>query len=192
MSYERVSVKKASSNAGRPKGKAAYIVLFDWEDIQTYTRDDKGVRVTAFAFKTGKKPIGIYATDSTQNVFHQLSGNDDARGFIHHVDFEHPGDSLELNEFLENNVNGRLGGILVPCGDPDCKIAGLPCNPLKFTQDNGQSNNEGTKHTIQLVQSFAGAALGHISKQLIPITDDAVVNSALGLPGTGGSVGDGL
>jgi hypothetical protein len=181
MPYARVTVKKASENAGRAKGKAAYLIVFDWRDVATCTRDDKGVKITAFTFKADKKPIGIYATQTTQNVYHQAAGSDDARAFIHHADFEHPGDSLELNEFIENNSNVPLGVIQVPCSGTDCRIAGLQCNPLFITQDNGQANNEATKHAIQLVQSFGGAVLGHIEKSLVPATDNADVNTELGL-----------
>jgi len=191
MAYTRVSVKKNGPNPGRPTGKAGYVIVFDWSQVQTYTRDEKGVKVTAFAMKGVEKPIGVYATDSSQNVYHQLAGADDARGFIHHADFSPPGDSLELNEFLENNANGRLGAIFVPCGGGDCRIAGLPCNPLKVTQDNGQNNAEGVKHDIQLVQSFAGPVLGQIAKSLVPPTDDAIVNAELGL-GAAGSDGEGM
>jgi hypothetical protein len=191
MAYARVSVKKNGANPGRPTGKAGYIILFDWSQVKTYTRDDKGVKVSAFEMQGEEKPIAVYATDSTQNVYHQSAGNDDARGFIQHADFSHPGDSLEFNEFVENNVNGRLGAIFVPCSGTDCRIAGLPCNPLKMTQDNGQNNAEGTKHDVQLVQSFAGPALGHIDKSLVPATADTAVNAELGLPVTG-SDGEGI
>ena len=55
--YTMVSVPKKTSNAGRPKGKKSYIVLFRWEDVKTYTRDEKGVKVSAFEMMAGKKPI---------------------------------------------------------------------------------------------------------------------------------------
>ena len=38
--YSMVSVPKKASNAGRPKGKKSYIVLFRWEVVKTYTRDE--------------------------------------------------------------------------------------------------------------------------------------------------------
>lgn len=181
MSYARVSVKKAGDNAGRAKGKRSYLIVFDWRDVQTHTRDDKGVKVTAFAFLPDKKPIGVYATPTTQNVYHQAAGASDGRSFIHHCDFEHPGDALEFNEFIENNSNTPLGVIQVPCQGNDGRIAGLPCNPLEITQDNGQANNEATKHAIQMVQMFGGAVLGHIDKSLVPETDNAEINAELGL-----------
>jgi len=46
--YSMVSVKKKSDQAGRSSGKKMYIVLFRWEDVATFTKDEKGVKVTAF------------------------------------------------------------------------------------------------------------------------------------------------
>jgi len=190
--YTFVSVPKASSNAGRPTGKKSYLLVFRWADVETFTRAAGDVRVSAFAFKDGKKPVGIYATNTTQNVYHQTSGEKDARGFIHHADFEFPGDSEAFDQFMENNINEELGVIQVSCdASSDCKIAGLPCNPMSITQDNGQDNKDANKHTVTMSQEFAGAALGRIAKNLVPATDNNDVNAALGLPATG-SDGEGI
>lgn len=54
--YAMVSVPKKASNAGRPKGKKSYIVIFRWEDVKTYERDEKGVKVKAFEMMSGKSP----------------------------------------------------------------------------------------------------------------------------------------
>ena len=69
--YKMVSVPKKSSNAGRPKGKKSFIILFLWKDVAEHERDEKGVRVTKFKMATGKKPIAVYATDSMpfKNIF---------------------------------------------------------------------------------------------------------------------------
>ncbi len=137
-----VSVPKKSSNAGRPKGKKSYIEIFRWEDVKT---DEKGVKVTAFEMMPGKKPIAVYATDSTINIYHSSEGEDDARGFIHHVDYEHPGTELEHDEFVNNNINENLGAIVFGCSGEDAKIAGTPCTPLKMTKADSQDNKEGDK-----------------------------------------------
>ena len=140
--YTMVSVPKKTSNAGRPKGKKSYIVLFRWEDVKTYTRDEKGVKVSAFEMMAGKKPIAVYATDSTINIYHSSEGEDDARGFIHHVDYEHPGTELEHDEFVNNNINENLGAIVFGCSGDDAKIAGTPCTPLKMTKADSLDNKK--------------------------------------------------
>ena len=183
--YSLVSVPRKSNNAGRATGKKGYIVLFRWDDVATFTKDAKGVKVTAFAFAEGKKPIAVYATQSTINIYDTAEGDPDARGFIQHVDFEHPGSEVEFKEFLNNNVNENLGAIVINCAGDECKIAGTPCTPLSFSTAEGQDNNEANKTTINLASALRGDTLGVISKALIPKTDNDEINTILGLTGTG-------
>lgn len=190
--YAFISVPRKSNNAGRATGKKNYIVLFRWDDVATFTKDEKGVRVTAFQFAESKKPIGIYATQSTINIYDTAEGDPDARGFIHHVDFEVPGSEVEFKEFLNNNVNENLGAIVINCAGSDCKIAGTPCTPLSMSTAEGQDNNEANKTTINLASSLRGDTLGVIAKSLIPLTDDDTVNSVLGLTGAESSQGGGV
>ena len=190
--YAFISVPRKSNNAGRATGKKNYIVLFRWDDVATFTKDEKGVRVTAFALQAEKKPIGVYATQSTINVYETAEGDDDARGFIQHVDFEHPGSEVEFKEFLNNNVNENLGAIVINCAGDDCKIAGTPCTPLKMSTAEGQDNNEANKTTINLASSLRGDTLGVIAKSLIPLTDDDTINTVLGLTAAESSEGGGV
>ena len=179
--YSMISVPRKDNNAGRASGKKSYIIIFRWDDIQTFSKDEKGVKVTAFEFQEGKKPVAVYATDSTINIYHTAEGDDDARGFIHHVDFDHPGSEVEWDEFVNNNVNENLGAIVINCSGDDCKIAGTPCTPLKMSTAEGQDNNEANKTTVNLASSLRGDTLGRIAKSLIPATDNEEINAILGL-----------
>ena len=190
--YAFISVPRKSNNAGRATGKKNYIYLFRWDDVKTFTKDEKGVRVTAFALQADKKPIGVYATQSTINIYDTAEGDPDARGFIHHVDFEHPGSEVEFKEFLNNNVNENLGAIVINCAGEDCKIAGTPCTPLKMSTAEGQDNNEANKTTINLASTLRGDTLGVIAKSLIPLTDDDTINTVLALTGAESSQGGGV
>lgn len=180
--YSMISVPRKNNNAGRASGKKSYIIIFRWDDVKTFTKDEKGVKVTAFDFQEGKKPVAVYATDSTINIYHTAEGDDDARGFIHHVDFDHPGSEVEWDEFVNNNVNENLGAIVINCSGDDCKIAGTPCTPLKMSTAEGQDNNEANKTTVNLASSLRGDTLGRIAKSLIPATDNEEINAILGLP----------
>lgn len=180
--YSMISVPRKNNNAGCASGKKSYIIIFRWDDVKTFTKDDKGVKVTAFEFQEGKKPVAVYATDSTINIYHTAEGDDDARGFIHHVDFDHPGSEVEWDEFVNNNVNENLGAIVINCSGDDCKIAGTPCTPLKMSTAEGQDNNESNKTTVNLASSLRGDTLGRIAKSLIPATDNEEINAILGLP----------
>ena len=180
--YSMISVPRKNNNAGRASGKKSYIIIFRWADIKTFSKDEKGVKVTAFEFQEEKKPVAVYATDSTINIYHTAEGDDDARGFIHHVDFDHPGSEVEWDEFVNNNVNENLGAIVINCSGDDCKIAGTPCTPLKMSTAEGQDNNEANKTTVNLASSLRGDTLGRIAKSLIPATDNEEINAILGLP----------
>lgn len=180
--YSMISVPRKNNNAGRASGKKSYVYIFRWDDIKTFSKDEKGVKVTAFEFQEGKKPVAVYATNSTINIYHTAEGDDDARGFIHHVDFDHPGSEVEWDEFVNNNVNENLGAIVINCSGDDCKIAGTPCTPLKMSTAEGQDNNESNKTTVNLASSLRGDTLGHIAKSLIPATDNEEINAILGLP----------
>jgi len=180
--YSMISVPRKNNNAGRASGKKSYIIIFRWADIKTFSKDEKGVKVTAFEFQEGKKTVAVYATDSTINIYHTAEGDDDARGFIHHVDFDHPGSEVEWDEFVNNNVNENLGAIVINCSGDDCKIAGTPCTPLKMSTAEGQDNNEANKTTVNLASSLRGDTLGRIAKSLIPATDNEEINAILGLP----------
>ena len=190
--YAFISVPRKSNNAGRATGKKGYIVLFRWDDVATFTKDAKGVRVTAFSFAESKNPIAVYTTQSTINIYDTAEGDPDARGFIHHVDFEHPGSEVEFKEFLNNNVNENLGAIVINCAGEDCKIAGTPCTPLSISTAEGQDNNEANKTTINMASTLRGDTLGVIAKSLIPVTDDDEINTILGLTGTESSQGGGV
>lgn len=181
--YTFVTVPKISSNAGRPTGKRSYLIFFKWDDVKTFTKDDKGVNVTAFALNTAKTPVGVFATDSTINIYHSLEGDNEARGYIQKVDFEHPGTDQEFDEFANNNANEKLGVIVVSC-DPSvtvCKIAGTPCTPLYFSKNDSEDSGTNNKSTVNLASALRGSTIGRIAKTLIPVTDNTEVNTILGL-----------
>jgi hypothetical protein len=183
-----VSVPKKSPNAGTGKGKKSFIVIFRWNDVATYERDEKGALVKAFAMKAGKKPVGVYATTPTININHASEGDKDARGFIHKVAFEHPGSSLEYDEFVGNNINEDLGAIVVNC-DESAKIAGTPCTPLAITKNESQDSKDGDKTSVEMSSELRGPVIGYIPKALIPATDNEEVNAILGLSAGGGEAG---
>lgn len=185
--YSMISVPKQKDNAGRPQGRHAYILFIDVEDIALYQRDEKGVKMSSFTLKAGKKPIGVYHTPSTGNVYDTAEGEEDNKGYIHNVEFEHPGNSQEFLEFKENCINKGLLAISVPCDiTEDAVIAGFPCCPLRFSEANGQNNKDGNKQTVKLATTVRKSVLGIIPRSLIPATDNDSINTILGIPGEQG------
>lgn len=176
-----VSVKRVSSSAGRPKGKKHYLVLFRWEDVKEITKDTDGISVTALSFNEGKTPIGVYATSKTIKAWDTLTGDTDAKGYLHHVAFESPGDTKEMASLRNQLVNEDLGAIVINCSGDDAKLAGSPCTPLVFSSDEGQDDTEACKNVIELASEMPSSPLARIPLNLVPKTDDEEINTYLGL-----------
>lgn len=171
--YASVSVPHKGPNAGRPKPKKDHLVIFRWADVETDTTDEKGVNITAFAFKAGKKPIGVYQTQSGASIYESSNGEPGlSQGQVHHCDLEHPGTGLEISEFRENNSNVALGAIQVYC-DPavKCKLAGSRGNPLYLTTET-KDGKDGDISSIKLAQAFQGGVIRLMDKALVPDIDD--------------------
>ena len=182
--YSMVSVPKQGSNPGMPAGKKNILVIFDFDDVATYTRDEKGVTITAFAMKTGKTPIGLFINETSIDAGDEVEGDNYARGFIHHVNGDHPGTELAAAEFKANNVNANLGAIVIDC-DPTAttvKVYGTPCAPLKMNAANEQDTNEAHNQHFELRTEQRTWPVGIMAKTLVPSTDNEAINAYLGLP----------
>lgn len=181
MAETLVSVKKAGKAAGRSKGKKHYIYLFLWEDVAEFTKDEDNITVTDFSFKEGKKPIGVYATSKSIKIYDTITGDADAKGYLHHVALESPGDTKEMAVLRDKISNEDLGAIVFNCAGEEFKLAGTPCTPLTVSSDEGQDDSEACKNVIELASETPSSPLARIPLSLIPQTDDPDINTYLGL-----------
>lgn len=182
--YSMVSVPKQGDNPGMPEGKKNVVIIFDFEQVKTYTRDEKSVTVSAFELNTGVTPIGLFVNEATIDAGDEVEGDAYARGFIHHVNADHPGTEAAVAEFKANNINANLGVIIMPC-DPSAttaKIYGTPCAPLKMQAANEQDTNEAHNNHFELKTEQRTYPVGIMAKTLIPATDNNEINAYLGLP----------
>lgn len=182
--YAFVSIPKKSNNSGRATGKKPYIVLVRVCDLKTFTKDVKNIRVTALEVIAATKPIGIYATGTTVKGTDAVEGDDDARGFIHSLTFEHPGSDIEIQEFKEANVNEPMIAIVGDCNDQDFTVYGTPEAPLNMSKADQEDSKDKKNNSFEFKTSYRTAPLGKIVKTLIPATDNDTVNVALGLTAT--------
>lgn len=192
--YSMVSVPKDGNNPGMPNGKKNILIIFDFDQVKTYIRDEKGVTITAFALKDGKTPIGLFVDENSIDSGDEVDGDSYARGFLHHVNADHPGTELTVVEFKANNVNSNLGAIVVSC-DPavtTCKVYGTPCAPLKMQAGNEQDTNEAHNNHFELKAQQRSYPVGIMAKSLIPATDNADINTYLGISAPEPEDGDGV
>lgn len=188
VTYSMVSVPKQSNNQGMPEGKKNIMIIFDFDKVKTYTRDAKNVRVTAFELQANETPIGMFVNEKTIDAGDEVEGDAYARGYLQHVNADHPGADLAAAEFKANNVNANLGVIIVPC-DPsatDCKIYGTPCAPLKIQQAQENDTSDAHNQHFELKSETRSFPVGIMAKTLIPETDNAEINAYLGLPVSSG------
>lgn len=177
-----VSVPKQSNNQGMPESKKNIVVIFDF-DKATMVRDEKGVTVTSLTMLNSATPIGLFVNERTIDAGDQVEGEDYERGFIHHVNFQHPGGDLAFTEFKANNVNANLGAICIPCdpGVTTAKVYGTPCAPLKMQKADFTDSADAHRQEVELKSSARTYPAGIIAISSIPATDNADINAFLGL-----------
>lgn len=161
--YAMVSVPKKSSNAGAPKPKKDKIIIFRWSDVATMpVRDPKGVLVTAdFVLDPAADAIEVYYTPGTLSAKQNSEGDVDAKAWLQEWIISHPGDSLEIDEFLANNLNENLGTLSIPFdAAEDKKLGGAPEAPLQFEAES-TDDKEGVKNVITLKSTMRGPRIAH-------------------------------
>ena len=172
FAYTLVSVHKNGTNPGRSKPKKDKLIIFKMDDVATWpSRDDNGIKITAdVILKAGKTAAHLYFTPGTITIGNKSSGNPDAKGYEQQIDFQHPGSALEIEEFLENNLNANLGVIIQYCDSNIVKLAGSLCNPLQMEVDSKDDNKEDiSKITLKSVQVGSRVA---IYEGTIPALDE--------------------
>ncbi len=155
MSYTRKTVGLPAAGAGNPSPKSPTIQIFEVGDIATYPTREVGVTTAAegFAFITGKEPIAVYATPSTIEILQEAEGDADARGYKKGVKFDHPGNSTDIEDFIEYHSNKNLIAVVSNFSGTKQRIIGSPDNPLSLKAEN-QDTKDGAKNTITLQQDI--------------------------------------
>jgi hypothetical protein len=150
--YTKVNVGRPStSNAGSGGNRKDKVTFYDLDDVATFpSRDAAGVRITDnITMKPGKYGVQVYGTITTMNDGFTTEGDPDKRGFMPNVSFEHPGDSLEILEFIQNWTNKNIVVILEKCDGSVKKLYGTPCSPLQLNPE-AVSSNEENRNTLAL------------------------------------------
>ena len=171
MSYTKVSVLKKVDNAGRPVSFRDRVILFEIEDVLTFpTRDAKGVLVSGdLVMKPGKAAIEMYVTPKTLKVFNTPEGDPDKKGYIQNLEFEHPGDELEYNEFAENCINRNFAALVSRWDGTNVRLVGSPGCPLQFA-DEGQNDSEAVTNVVKFTSLLRGPRIAHYTGAM-PVLD---------------------
>lgn len=176
MSFAKTSVLKSATNnnPGRPTSFKDRVVLFEWDDVLTLpARDANGIKITGnLVMKAGANAIEMYVTPKTLKAFDTSEGDPDKKGFIQHLEFEHPGDELAYAEFAENMINKNLGAIVMKFDGSDKRMMGTPACPLQF-QHEGQNDSEAVTNMVKFESLLRGPKVAHYAGTIPTLDNDA-------------------
>jgi len=163
--FAKVSILKKSDNAGRPESFKDRIVLVDTADILNFpTRDAKGILMAGVDNNLTVKPdanaIEIYVIPKTLKIANKGEGDADKKGYIQSMEFEHPGDELEFNEFAENCVNKNFVALVSRWDGSRKRLLGTPGCPLQFS-DEGQNDSDAITNKIKFESLIRGPRIAH-------------------------------
>lgn len=173
MTYVIKSIGRPAGGAGNPTPKNPNVLLFVIEDVETYPTRTVGVTTASegFKLKEGKKLFGLYLTPASIEILQEAEGEADARGYKKGVKGEHPGNSVQSEDFVEYYSNRNLGAFVLNCNDKSARLIGDPCNPLSMKVETTESK-EGTKKTITLQQDVRDEfRILNYTGELPPIVD---------------------
>lgn len=171
MAYTMVSVLKTNANAGRPTAFKDRVVIWKWDDVDSNpSRDASGVKIAGnLTLLAGKTAIEIYVTPKTLKAYDTSEGDPDKKGFIHHLEFEHPGDELAYAEFVENMINENVGAIIQKCDGTSKRLLGTKCCPLQLTHE-GKNDSEAVTNMVKFESLLRGPKIAHY-EGVVPTLD---------------------
>lgn len=145
MTYVRKNVNKSAvPGAGAATPKDPNVAIFKAQDIISMpVRNGAGVLAEGtFIMKPGFAPIYIYMTGVNQNFGYETEGEVDKEQILQSFVGQHPGDTLDVHEFVQNHLGEDLIIVIGSCNDQYKRILGSKCAPLRL-KNNFTSNNEG-------------------------------------------------
>lgn len=152
-------LKPAGISAGSAAAKEPNVTIIDVEDILLFPpSDDNGVKLLGnFGLKAGAKMYQFYSTKSKISAPYESDGDEDSVSINQSFDAQHPGNELEIKEFIQNWLGKNVIIIHGSCQDNWREVMGTPCAPLQLSPSK-QDNNDGRFHMLKF-KSFAKTAL---------------------------------
>jgi hypothetical protein len=179
--YIRQNVAKA--NLGKSPGAAApkepNVTIVATDDILAWpARDGNNVAyVGNFVMNAGAKMIQVYMTPSKTKAGYTPEGSEDDITFKHMFEGEHPGNELEIAEFVQNWTGVNCIVIYGSCSDTYRKVLGTKCAPLQLKAEL-KDDNDSRVHNLKFDQAGKPSFVpGHYTGTLSLGAPFAVVSS---------------
>jgi hypothetical protein len=190
--YIAVSVTKPSGGSpGAPAPKEPNVVLVKVSDILVWPmRDSKGVRLVGdYVLKPNATQIEIYMTSSKSKASGESEGDEDAVALKYKFEGEHPGNELEISEFIQNSLGEDWILIYGSCSDNFRKVLGTKCAPMKL-KPSLQDDSEARKQMLVFEQLVSSKFVpGHYTGTVVFAEPSIVADAgAIALTEASGSV----
>jgi hypothetical protein len=195
--YVNVNLSKpAGISPGTGSGKNR-VVIVDADDVLVYPpRDDKGVKMQGtFVLKDNARMLELYTTKSKGEAPVESDGDEDSINIKQMFKCQHPGNSLEVKEFIQNWLGRNVYVLHTACADNFIEVMGTPCAPLQVKPAKTDSND--ARFWTLNFEAYASSQYvpGHYEGDLIfeapatvadaeAIAIDTEVNSQYKLPAT--------
>ncbi|MAR57244.1 MAG: hypothetical protein CMM93_08685 [Rickettsiales bacterium] len=148
------NIKSKGAGAGAASANRPNVTFVRAEDVLVFpTRDAKGVKLVGdFVLKSGAKMFTIYLTPSKQVKNYTSEGDEDMETIKQKFEGWHPGDDLDINEFVQNNLGVGYFIIADNCTDGFKRAYGTPCAPMKLNaEQTDDSSGRGVKMTFEQI-----------------------------------------
>lgn len=145
--------KPQRTSAGAPTPKDPDLVLVKTKDILAWPAVDAGgVNMLGnYVMKPGTTMYKMYSTPSKSGAGFEPEGDEDAVGLTQKVDASHPGNSVEIREFILAGLGEDFIIFQGTCRDANKTVFGTKCSPMKM-KPTFADNADGTTNTFVFEQ----------------------------------------
>lgn len=157
--YAKVNLNKPAGISPGSAAPKSETIIVDVEDIQVFPLSDQnGVKLAGqFVLKPGASMYKMYGTKSKTDAPYESDGDEDSISINQKFMIQHPGNNLEIKEFVQNWLGRNVIVLHKACQDGFYEVMGTPCAPLQVKPAK-VDNNDGRYHTLNF-ESFAKTAL---------------------------------
>jgi len=139
---QNINSKGAGSGAAAPSAPNVTFIKSDDVLNPEMPRDSKGVLILGdIVPKPGAKMFTIYLTPSKQVKNYTSEGDEDMETIKQKFEGWHPGDDLDINEFVQNNLGVGYFIIADNCVDQHKRVYGTKCSPMKLNVEQTSDNS---------------------------------------------------
>ncbi len=149
--YIKSNVRKPLGiSPGSAAAKEPNVTIVDVEDVLYHPpRDSKGINmVGSYVMKPNARMVQIYMTKSKISTPYESDGDEDSINIKQSFEGQHPGNKLEIREFIQNWLGKNVIVIHGSCSEPEREVVGTPCAPLQL-KPSKQDNNDGRFHMLK-------------------------------------------